>query len=415
MSWRRMGHRMSWVPSMLWCMLMMPVAVNSQSTEMPEAEALAIHDRLLTIDTHIDIGPGYATAALDPGAMTRAQVDLPGMRIGGLDAGFFIVYTPQGALDADDYAAARQAAEEKFRGIERMLRAYPERIGFARNADDVERIAASGRLVGLIGMENAYPLGESVADVPMWAARGVRYVSITHFGNNQFGGSSNPVKSRGDPDADEGLTDLGRELVAALNDAGIMVDISHVGKRTGLEAMELSRAPAIASHSGARAVYNNPRNLDDEQLRAIAADDGVAQMVAYRSYVGTEDPAMTGALGKLRERLGLTSGAAFRTAAPAILDEYARERSRLRKEHPDVTLSAFADHIDHAVKVAGIDHVGISGDFDGGGGVQGWDRAAESFNVTWELLKRGYTEDDLAKLWGQNVLRVMRAAEAAAR
>ncbi len=402
-------------PFILGLALMLPIAANSQTAGMSEAEARTIHDRLLTIDTHIDIGPGYATAALDPGAMTRAQVDLPGMRIGGLDAGFFIVYTAQGALDAEGYAAARLAAEDKFRGIERMLRAYPDQIAHARSADEVEQIAASGRLVALMGMENAYPLGEGVADVPMWAVRGVRYLSITHFGNNQFGDSSNPNKSRGDPDDDEGLTELGRELIEALNDAGIMVDISHVGKRTGLEAMRLSRTPVIASHSGARSVYDNPRNLDDEQLLAIAADDGVAQMVAYRSYLGEVDPAATRALGELRDRLGLTSGSGFRTATPATLDEYVRERADIRAQHPDVTLSAFADHVDHAVKVAGIDHVGLSGDFDGGGGVQGWDSADETFNVTRELLKRGYTEDDLAKLWGQNVLRVLRAAEAAAR
>lgn len=395
--------------------LILPGAADSLAAERSEAEARAIHDRLLTIDTHIDIGPDYATAALDPGRLTRAQVDLPGMRIGGLDAGFFIVYTQQGALDAAGYAAARQAAEDKYRGIERMLRAYPSQIGLARTADEVEAIAASGRLVALIGIENAYPLGESVADVPMWAARGVRYASITHFGDNQFGGSSNPSKDRGDPETDQGLTDLGRALVEALNDAGIMVDISHVGKRTGLEAMEASRAPVIASHSGARSVYDNPRNLDDAQLRAIAADDGVAQMVAFRSYVAEVDPAASKALGALRERLGLTSGAAFRAATPAVLDEYARERTRVRAAHPDVTLAAFVDHVDHAVKVAGVDHVGLSGDFDGGGGVQGWDNAAETFNVTRELLSRGYSEADLTKLWGGNVLRVMRAAEAAAR
>lgn len=382
---------------------------------MSEAEARAIHDRLLTIDTHIDTGPGFATEALDPGRMTRAQVDLPGMRAGGLDAGFFIVYTGQGALGADGYAAARHAAEDKFRGIERMLRAYPDQIALARTADDVERIAASGQLVALMGMENAYPLGESLDDLPLWAARGVRYLSMTHFGNNQFGGSSDPVASRGDPADDPGLTDLGRALVPALNDLGIMVDLSHVGRRTGLEALELSRVPVIASHSGARAVFDHPRNLDDEQLRLLAETGGVAQMVAFRSYLGKVDSAVTAALNELRARLGLSAPGAFRTASPAILDEFARKRTRIRAEHPDVTLSAFADHVDHAVQVAGIDHVGLSGDFDGGGGVQGWDSAAESFNVTRELLNRGYGEADLAKLWGQNILRVMRAAEAGAR
>jgi membrane dipeptidase len=378
---------------------------------MLENEARAIHDRLLTIDSHIDTGLGFATAALDPGGFTRAQVDLPAMRVGGLDAGFFIVYTAQGPLNTAGYGAARQAAEDKYRGIERMLLAYPERIGMARTAGDVERIAASGRLVALIGMENAYPLGESVADVPMWAARGVRYISLTHFGHNQFGASSDPKLINGDRGNDTGLTDLGRALVTACNDAGVMVDISHVGRRTGLEALALSRTPVIASHSGARSVHDNPRNLDDEQLGAIASANGVAQMVAFRSYVADVDPAAAIALSALRERLGLNVGGAFQLAYPALLDEYFLERSRIRAEHPDVTLSQFADHVDHAVKVAGINHVGLSGDFDGGGGVQGWDGADQSFNVTRELLTRGYEQDDLAKLWGGNILRVMDAAQ----
>ena len=374
---------------------------------MLEDEVRAIHDRLLTIDTHIDTGPGFATPALDPGGFTRAQVDLPSMRAGGLDAGFFIVYTGQGPLNEAGYDEARQAAEDKYRGIERMLRGYPERIGMARTAEDVRVVAASGRLVGLIGMENAYPLGESIDDVQMWADRGVRYISFTHFGHNQFGASSNPSTANGDQNHDAGLSELGRALVRACNDAGVMIDLSHVGRRTGLEALELSRAPVIASHSGARAVYDNPRNLEDAQLQAIAGAGGVAQMVAFRSYVGDVDPAAGKALMALRTRLGLNSGAAFQKASPSLLDEYAVERTQIRAAHPDVTLAQFVDHVDHAVKVVGIDHVGLAGDFDGGGGVQGWDGADETMNVTRELLTRGYDEADIAKLWGENILRIM--------
>ena len=358
------------------------MAGGAAAQDMTEAEMREIHDRIFTLDTHIDIGTGYATPALDPGQMTRAQVTLPGMRIGGLDSGFFIVYVGQDELTEEGLADMREAAEVKYRGIERMLRAYPEQIGMAVTADEAEAIYDEGRLVALIGMENASPLGNSVEDVPMWADRGVRYMSITHFGNNQFGDSSNPRDTLGDPEEDEGLTDLGRELVTALNDNGIMVDISHVGKRTGLEAMELSRSPIIASHSTARAVYENARGLDDEQLRAIAEDDGVAQITAFRSYLGPVDEGLSDAIEELRARLGLESGADFRAASPDTLDEYAREQDRLRDEFPDVTLSQFLDHVVHAIEVAGIDHVGLSGDFDGGGGVDGWDGAEDSFNVT---------------------------------
>jgi membrane dipeptidase len=389
-------------------------ALPATAQEMSEAEMRAIHDRVFTLDTHVDIGTGYATPALDPGQMTRAQVTLPGMRIGGLDAGFFIVYVGQQETTEAGLADMSAEAEDKYQAIQRMLRAYPDQIGFAATADEAEEIYEGGRLVALIGMENASPLGDSVEDVPMWAERGVRYMSITHFGHNQFGGSSNPRDDLGDAPEDPGLTDLGRELIPALNDAGIMIDISHVGKRTGLEAMELSRSPILASHSTARAVYDNPRGLDDEQLRAIAEDDGVAHITAFRSYLGPVDEGLSEAIAELRTRLGLESGADFRVASPDTLDEYAREQARLRDEFPDVTLDQFIDHVVHAIEVAGIDHVGLSGDFDGGGGVEGWDSAADSVNVSMALMERGYTEEDLAKLWSGNVLRVLRAAEAAA-
>ena len=401
-----------------------PAAAQDDASYTPpdaltDPELLALHDRLLTLDTHVDIGLGHGSETLDPGRFNRAQVNLPSMRIGGLDAGFFIVYVPQGELDPEGYAEAQSRPPRRSIAASRRCCApTPTASRSPTTADEVERLVADGMLVALIGIENGYPLGttpEEVAErVAMWADRGARYASITHFGHNQFGGSSNPSDDRGDGE-DPGLNDLGRALVAELNDHGIMVDVSHVGPRTAAEAMEASRAPVIASHSGAAGVYENPRNLTDEQLRAIAEDDGVAQMVAYRSYVAEEDAATTAEVDALRERLGLASGADFAAATPVVLEEYATERQRIRAENVDVTLAQFADHIDHAVEVAGIDHVGLSGDFDGGGGVEGWDGAEESANVTAELLARGYTEEDLAKLWGGNALRVMRAAEAAAR
>ena len=390
----------------------LPVKATAQ--DMTEAEMRDLHESLFTLDSHIDIAGDFMTATLDPGELNRAQVNLPGMRIGGLDGGFFIVYTRQGPGTDEGMEEMRAMAEARYRALERMFLAYPDQIALATSADEAEEIYASGRIVALIGMENAAGLGNSVEDVPMWAERGVRYVSLTHFGHNQFSGSSNPRPEYDDAPEDPGLSDLGRELIAALNDNGIMVDISHVGKKSSMEAIELSRSPIIASHSTVTAVHENARGLDDEQLRAIAEVGGVAQITAFRSYIAPVDEDLTAAIGALRERLGLLTGADFSAASPATLEEYARERSRLRDEFPDVTLDQFLDHLDHAVEVAGIDHVGLSGDFDGGGGVDGWDAAAESFNVTRALLERGYTEEDLRKIWGQNLLRVLRATEAAA-
>ncbi len=390
----------------------LPALAERSPRQVSEDEARAVHARVLTIDTHVDIGSGYATHQLDPGGFTNAQVDLPKLRAGGLDAVFLIVYAGQGPLTAEGYATARARAETAYRGIQRLLLAYPDQIALARSADEVEAIHASGRRIALLGMENAYPLGPGIDDVALWAARGIRYVGITHMGHNQFAGSSNPQERLGDAAEDAGLSDLGRQLVAALNDHGILVDVSHIGKQSMLEATRLSKAPVIASHSGAAGHYANARNLDDEQLDAIRASGGVAQMVAFRSYVAQPAQAVVDGQAALRQRY-LANG--WDAASEADRNAYDSELNALRQAHPDVTLAQFVDHIDYAVKRIGIEHVGIASDFDGGGGVEGWDDASETVNVTWELLRRGYDEPQIRALWGGNVLRVLRGAEARAK
>jgi membrane dipeptidase len=403
--------------TLLSCLLLAGLALPFASEagraprEVSETEARALHGRVLTLDTHVDIGRGYATDQLDPGRFTRAQVDLPKMRAGGLDAKFLIVFTSQGALDEAGYAKAAASAEDSYRAIRRAIEAYPDQIALASTADEVESIHASGRKVALIGMENAYPLGPSIEGVPLWAERGVRYVGLTHMGHNQFGGSSNPNPALDDAPEDGGLTPLGRDLVTALNDHGILVDISHVGKRSMLEAVALSRAPVIASHSGASGRYANARNLDDEQLKAIRDNGGVAQMVAFRSYVAALAPEVAAGIAELRAK-HIANG--WDAASEADIAAYNQGVLDLRARYSDVGLDAFVDHIDYAVDLIGVDHVGIASDFDGGGGVVGWDNAAETLNVTWELMRRGYSEDEIGKLWSGNVLRILRAAQEAA-
>lgn len=389
------------------------LVTTAQASECPldevsEADAWALHSRVLTVDTHIDIDSKYATWQLDPGGFTKAQNDLPKMRAGGLDAAFLILYTGQGALDAEGFRTAREIAEDKYQAILRLTRAYPDEVGLATSAEEVRALYAKGKRAVLLGMENAYPLGNSVDDVAMWAARGVRYVGLTHMGNNQFGGSSNPDADLGDAPEDPGLSDLGKALVAALNEHGIMVDISHVGRRTMLEATKLSRAPVIASHSGAMGAYHNARNLDDEQLEAIRDSGGVAQMVAFRGYVAEVDAAIREGADALRKKY-LAEG--WTNATPEQIDAYGAGIRGLRQTHPDVTLGQFVDHIDYAVRRIGIEHVGIASDFDGGGGVAGWDDAAETANVTRELMRRCYTEEQIRALWGGNLLRVLAAVQ----
>ena len=374
----------------------------------------SVHERVLTLDTHIDIPLDYMDA-VNPKFETALQVDIPKLRAGHLDSGFWIIYTPQGDLTPEGYAAGLDIAETRYRAILDLATSFPEDIELATTASDVRKIVASGRLAVLLGMENAYPLGEDIRNVPIWARRGVRYLGITHFGHNQFGDSSNPNEARDDGPRHSGLSVLGKRLIAALNEHGVMVDVSHAGKKTMMQAADLSATPIIASHSGAKAVADSPRNLDDEQLLKIKAVGGVAQMVALGVYVKPLTAQQQVFRENLRADMGLETSEARAAASPDVRVEYERRLESMWDIEPAATVADFVDHIDHAVKIAGIDHVGIASDFDGGGGVVGWQDASETANVTAELLKRGYSEDDIAKIWSGNTLRVLQQAEDFAR
>ncbi|RKQ70716.1 membrane dipeptidase [Litorimonas taeanensis] len=368
--------------------------------------ASEIHDQTLTLDTHIDIPLTYMTE-INPAELTDLQVDLPKLAEGKLDSGFWIVYTPQGDLTDEGYAQASEIAETRIAAITALTQTHSNNFELAKTAADVRRIVAAGKHAVLVGMENAYPLGESIESIPFWAERGVRYVGLTHFGHNQFGDSSNPNSQRDQGPKWNGLSPLGQDLVRALNDNGIMVDVSHTGKATMMQAADLSRTPIIASHSGVKAVADTERNLDDEQLLKIKAVNGVAQMVALGAYVKLPTAEQKAARDALDKEFGDRS-----SWDQAKRNLYVLRRAEITAMAPEANVSDFVDHIDHAVKVAGIDHVGIASDFDGGGGVEGWRDASETENVTAELVRRGYSEGDIAKIWGENLLRVMEAVEA---
>lgn len=385
----------------------------SACSEAPDVSK--VHADTLTLDTHVDIPLTYMTE-IDPNTDTELQVDLGKMKKGGLDAAFFIVYTPQGELDRDGYSEARKIATRRFRAIKALTDTYPEHIVLAGTADEVEQINKEGKLVALIGVENAYPLARSCesvqscdAAIKAWAEQGVRYVGITHFGHNQFGDSSNLNLLRDDGPRHNGLSDQGMMLIDSLNRYGIMVDLSHAGKETMMQAADRSRTPIIASHSGVKAVADTPRNIDDEQLEKIRQVGGVVQIVALGAYVKLPTAEQRAARTALDAEYGDRAGWDQETR-----DAYMAEREKIAAMAPGATVAGFVDHIDHAVKVAGIDHVGIASDFDGGGGIDGWWDATETENVTAELINRGYSEKDIAKIWGGNILRVMREVEAEA-
>ena len=321
------------------------------------------NSEIITIDTHIDINVENFTDSLNYTMNTNTQFNLPNMMEGDLDVAWLVVYTAQGELNEEGYKAAYENAISKFDAIDRLVNEYaPNQVELALSSEDVNRILAKGKKVIMIGVENAYSMGLDTSNVEKFWKRGARYVSLTHNGHNQFS-DSNTGEFDG-TSMHNGLSDLGKEVIELLNYYGIMIDISHPSKEAIRQMTELSKAPIIASHSSARGLRDHPRNVDDEQLNWIKENGGVIQTTALGFFLtDREDP-------------------------PANMDD-------------------FMDHIDHMVEKIGIDHVGISSDFDGGGGIVGWEDASETMNVTSALRERGYSESEIAKLWGGNLLRVL--------
>jgi membrane dipeptidase len=380
----------------------------------------AIHARVLTLDTHVDMRSG------DYGVLTPGQkVDLVKMQQGGMKGAFLAVFVGQRpAFDAAAYQAAYASAMKQFDALDSLTRkTRPEMCAFAVSPDEVERVAKTGKRVIMTGVENGYPVGEDLANLKVFYDRGARYISLTHSGHNQIGDSS----SDRNPPRHGGLSPFGRLVIAEMNRLGMMIDVSHSAASTFWDVVKASKAPFIASHSGCKAVNDVDRNLDDDQLRAVAKAGGVVQIVALGSYLKADSPERAEAVRKLREEIGMQPGGRGRQggppAAPASLTPEQQAEAQKRRAaymermtaidaaFPPATLKDFADHLDHAVKVAGIDHVGIGTDFDGGGGVLGFNDASEAPNVTEELVRRGYSEKDIAKIWGGNLLRVWRDVE----
>jgi membrane dipeptidase len=389
------------------------------------AKARAIHERVIALDTHNDINPRDFTKERNYTQRLDNQVNLPKMVEGGLDASFFIVYVGQGPLTAEGYDRAYAQAIEKFDAIHRLTKEIaPDKIELALTAADVRRVAASGKKVALIGVENAYPIGTDLSRVKAFHDRGARYMSLAHNGHSQFADSN--TGERDGTWLHNGLSESGRQAVIEMNKWGIMVDVSHPSKQANLQAIALSRAPVIASHSAARAVADHSRNMDDEQLMALKKNGGVIQTVAFDSYVKIkppDSPERAAAIAALRKEFGMTGGGPGGGGGQAGMTDARRAEFRARMAEidkklpppPMATVSDFVDHIDYLVKRVGIDHVGISSDFDGGGGVQGWNGADETFNVTLELVRRGYTEEQVGKIWSGNLLRVMEEVQKVAR
>ncbi len=393
--------RKSWFLFLMVCTVLL-----TKGQTLNQQKAQYIHQKILTLDSHTDTPLWLVREGIDfmsdnttkPGI----KVDYPRMLKGGLDAVFMAIYTPQGRIDSKGYSQAYRQALKLFQTIRLIVSRYPDKISLALLPEQVVENVERGKLSILIGVENGYPLGEDIRKVKEFYDLGARYITLCHAKNNQICGSSTDQKSKG------GLTSFGKEVVREMNRLGMLVDVSHISDSAFYEVLQLSSKPVIASHSNARALCNHPRNLSDAMLKALSAKGGVVQVCLLSDYVKKfpSNRARDSAL-KVWEQRYPDYGS---------LDEQAktqasRERSEIEQRYPrpKASVSDLVDHIDHIVKVAGIDCVGIGSDFDGGGGLSDCHDVSQMWKITAELLSRGYTEEDIRKIWGGNFLRVWKA------
>ncbi|MFJ4374711.1 dipeptidase [Pseudomonas japonica] len=372
-------------------------------------EVLALHQRLLVLDSHLDTPlqltrPGWDINLRHDSQTDGSQVDLPRMREGGLDGGFFAIYTPQGPRDEAGLAQASAYGLATLQRIRDMIDRQPDAFALARSAADARRIAASGKRVVFISMENAEPLAADPGLLRTYQRQGLSMLGLVHFASNSFADSSTALPEW------HGLNDKGRTLVREANRLGLLLDVSHASDATFDQVLELSSAPIIASHSSSRAVNAHPRNLDDERLRRLAAKGGVIQVTAYSDYL------IPLAVNPERNKALAALGGRFRNLAaldPQQTRALFAERVEIDRRYaqPRADLDVFMKHVLHILDVVGPQHVGIGADWDGGGGVTGLEDVSQLPLISQRLLQAGYSEDDLAAIWGGNLLRVLQAAQ----
>lgn len=380
----------------------------AQTPPSVEQRARELHARILTVDTHCDtpmrlLRPGWNIGERhDPSDRAGGKIDLPRMKEGGLDAEFFAAFVGQGPLTPEGYEKAKASALRAVEAVRKMTQDHAAMIGLAVDPEGARRLKKEGRLTAFIGMENGYPLGRDLANIELFYAQGVRYITLCHSSDNDICDSSTDRRA---PE-DRGLSEFGRRVVAECNRLGMIVDISHASDKSFFDVLAVTKAPIIASHSSARAVCDNPRNLTDDQLRALAGNGGVIQICFLGAYVKAMPlvPEREKALKELEAKYGNVrniSDEALRREAMAAREAV---NAKFPQARPDIR--DLVDHIDHVRDVIGIDHVGIGTDFDGGGGIVGCDDVSEMIQVTEELIRRGYTDREIEKIWGGNFFRV---------
>lgn len=388
-------------------------ATNSGKEDRLRQKAARIHAKAFTIDSHNDTPMWFIDSTYDFGlnhanVRPRNRVDLPRMEAGGLDAAFFAVFIGQGERTPEGNQKALKQALETFEAIHKNVAFYSDKAAIALSTEDGPAIARQNKRAIYIGIENGYPIGNDLSNIERFHQMGARYITLCHSNNNDICDSANDTIEH------NGVSDFGKKVISEMNRLGMMVDVSHISDKSFYDVLKLSKAPVIASHSCARALCDNPRNLNDDMLRALAANDGVIQMCILSSYVKTplpnppRDSARKAVRAKYRGYSGLSD---------EEMHNARREWYKLDEDFPEklATVQDVVDHIDHIVKVAGIRHVGIGTDFDGGGAVEGCEDVSEMGNITLELVRRGYSAKQIKMIWGGNLMRVMRKVEALSR
>lgn len=378
---------------------------------LDEEQVDALHGRILTVDAHIDVRDGFNTAGNDAGLETEGQFDLPKILQGGLKLAVVALYADGVPNTAEGQAIARAQIDGKFDGLSRLVAAHPDKLTFVRNSTEIAHAAKEGKQAILLSYVNAVAFGSDITQIDRFHEKGVRILGLVHIGNNSFAASSRPNVTFGDdPDPTGGLTELGRQAITRLNELGIVPDVTQLSPRGVAEVLALSKTPVLASHSGVRGRVDSPRNLSNAELRAIADKGGVAHIVAFTSYLRDRDGSQKAFQEEVFAPFGLTPG---KDNPRAVLspEDFSRFQAGYRKfshrRFEFAGLIDWLDAVDYAVRVAGIEHVGLSSDFNNGGGVRGYAHVGEAKNVTRELLRRGYSEDQIEKLWGGNFLRVL--------
>ena len=377
-----------------------------------EKKAARIHAAALTVDSHTDTPlritrPGFDFGERNDPRETRSKIDLPRMKEGGMDGIYFAVFVGQGPRTPEGNEKAKQEALEITESVYTTVEQFPDDLEVATTAADLKRIAGKGKHAIYIGMENGYPIGNDIDLLDLYYDKGIRYITLVHSHNNDICDSSTDTIEHG------GLSAFGEEVVARMNDLGIMIDVSHASDDSFYDLIELSRAPIIASHSCARALCDNPRNLSDEMLMKLREKDGVIQMCILSAYVKTPDPYPE--RDSARQAVYMKHGNYYELDEARkeafLVDWFALDRDFPRQM---ATVKDAVDHIDHIVDLVGIDYVGIGTDFDGGGGLADCFDVSEMGNITLELVRRGYTAREIKKIWGGNLTRVLKAVEEAA-